>query len=83
MALETLKTTEYGSSLNVDDTYLTFEIRKTPNFGVDPEIFRFVKMAGVTGLEPATTCVTGRYSNQLSYTPNSLVNEDGQHTIFV
>ena len=27
-------------------------------------------MAGVTGLEPATSCVTGRRSNQLSYTPN-------------
>lgn len=29
-----------------------------------------IGVAGVTGLEPATTCVTGRYSNQLSYTPN-------------
>ncbi len=27
-------------------------------------------MAGVTGLEPATSGVTGRRSNQLSYTPN-------------
>ncbi len=27
-------------------------------------------MAGVTGLEPATSCVTGRRSNQLSYTPD-------------
>ena len=27
------------------------------------------KMAGVTGLEPATSCVTGKRSNQLSYTP--------------
>jgi hypothetical protein len=27
------------------------------------------KMAGVTGLEPAASCVTGRRSNQLSYTP--------------
>ncbi len=26
-------------------------------------------MAGVTGLEPATSGVTGRHSNQLSYTP--------------
>ena len=30
---------------------------------------RFLQMAGVTGLEPATFCVTGRRSNQLSYTP--------------
>lgn len=26
-------------------------------------------MAGVKGLEPSTSCVTGRRSNQLSYTP--------------
>ena len=29
-----------------------------------------VGVAGVTGLEPATFCVTGRRSNQLSYAPN-------------
>jgi hypothetical protein len=28
-------------------------------------------MAGVTGLEPATSGVTGRRSNQLSYTPEA------------
>jgi hypothetical protein len=27
----------------------------------------FVKLAGATGLEPATSCVTGRRSNQLNY----------------
>jgi hypothetical protein len=27
-------------------------------------------MAGRTGLEPATSCVTGRYSNQLNYRPS-------------
>ena len=28
-------------------------------------------MAGVTGLEPATSAVTGQRSSQLSYTPDS------------
>ena len=28
-------------------------------------------MAGVTGLEPATSGVTGQRSNQLSYTPET------------
>ena|GEM_PF-2868104 len=30
----------------------------------------FRKVAGVTGLEPAASGVTGRRSNQLSYTPS-------------
>lgn len=30
-----------------------------------------VAMAGRTGLEPATSCVTGRRSNQLNYRPNA------------
>ena len=31
-------------------------------------------MAGTTGLEPATSAVTGRHSNQLSYVPKKLFN---------
>ncbi len=31
-------------------------------------------MAGVTGLEPATSAVTGQRSNQLSYTPEGEPN---------
>ena len=37
-------------------------------------------MAGVTGLEPAASGVTGQRSNQLSYTPNPIVTEEpGAH----
>ena len=34
-----------------------------------PVIDLHLKVAGVTGLEPAAFAVTGRRSNQLSYTP--------------
>jgi hypothetical protein len=33
------------------------------------EVFGWKKLAGTTGLEPATSDVTGRRSNQLSYVP--------------
>ncbi len=36
-------------------------------------IIFLILVAGVTGLEPAASCVTGRRSNQLSYTPNILI----------
>ena len=32
----------------------------------------YCEMAGVTGLEPAASGVTGRRSNQLSYTPKRI-----------
>jgi hypothetical protein len=34
-------------------------------------VLQTLEMARVTGLEPATSGVTGRHSNQLSYTRNS------------
>lgn len=34
---------------------------------------RCQNMAGLTGLEPATSCVTGRCSNQLNYRTNCLL----------
>jgi hypothetical protein len=37
------------------------------------------RMAGPTGLEPATSCVTGRRSNQLNYGP-TLRNNHSQKT---
>ncbi len=33
-------------------------------------------MAGVTGLEPAASGVTGQRSNQLSYTPEPMFTEE-------
>ena len=37
--------------------------------GVTPQSKSFRLMAGTTGLEPATSAVTGQRSNQLSYVP--------------
>jgi hypothetical protein len=34
----------------------------------------FIQVAVRTGLEPATPCVTGRYSNQLNYRTNWSAN---------
>jgi hypothetical protein len=36
-------------------------------------------MAGATGLEPATSGVTGRRSNQLSYAPAALIRGVGYY----
>ena len=36
-------------------------------------------MAGTTGLEPATSAVTGQRSNQLSYVPKSLFNNSDEN----
>ncbi len=39
-------------------------------------------MAGVTGLEPATSGLTGQRSNQLSYTPMGTIRKCRQQTGF-
>ena len=40
-------------------------------------------MAGVTGLEPAASGVTGRRSNQLSYTPSGEIWWSVCSTVFI
>ena len=48
-------------------------ISKTENSRQLITVFEGKKeMAGVTGLEPAASGVTGQRSNQLSYTPNNV-----------
>ena len=41
------------------------------------------KMAGTTGLEPATSAVTGQRSNQLNYVPNLFAMRFGQTRMFI
>ena len=41
------------------------------------------KFAVWTGLEPATPCVTGRYSNQLNYQTLSVIAVANIHYIFI
>ena len=44
-------------------------MRQTPEGELLSRCIYWEKVAGVTGLEPAASGVTGRRSNQLSYTP--------------
>ncbi len=42
--------------------------KHTPSSGLKVACF-VLKLAGTTGLEPATSAVTGQHSNQLNYVP--------------
>ena len=41
----------------------------------------WITMAGPTGLEPATSCVTGRRSNQLNYDPTERLSKSRKRSI--
>jgi hypothetical protein len=49
-----------------------YQTRDLCLLGVTPQSKFFRLMAGTTGLEPATSAVTGQRSDQLSYVPTSL-----------
>src|SRR5690348_13830977 len=51
------------------------EFRGTPPFSLRSRRKCLQRMAGATGLEPATFGVTGRRSNQLSYAPTLFARE--------
>ena len=55
----------FKKSNSIQFIYISFGIIKE-----EDRSHKRTKMAGVTGLEPAASCVTGRRSNQLSYTPH-------------
>ena len=49
------------------------DLLKVPNFYIvylRSYAKKYSNVAGATGLEPATSGVTGRHSNQLNYAPN-------------
>jgi hypothetical protein len=46
------------------------------SFALPTELLSHIKMAVRTGLEPATSCVTGRHSNQLNYRTKRLRGQD-------
>ena len=52
---------------------------KSKMFKFKPKQYKKIEMAERTGLEPATPCVTGRYSNQLNYrSTDSVLNSENR-----
>jgi hypothetical protein len=55
------------------------KLRDTPSR--KPRINYLSKMAVWTGLEPATSCVTGRHSNQLNYQTECIFDKKREMTV--
>ena len=59
-----------------DDTQEVRQVRQTEEQDIVKPSTLLEKVAGVTGLEPAASGVTGQRSNQLSYTPAFALKHD-------
>ena len=59
-----------------DDTQEVRQVRHTEEQDIVKPSTLLEKVAGVTGLEPAASGVTGQRSNQLSYTPAFALKHD-------
>ncbi len=55
-------------SIPVACVFKNLALKKSPE-----GLIYLIIMAGTTGIEPATSCVTGMHSNQLSYAPIPLI----------
>jgi hypothetical protein len=69
----------YGEGTGVSVTAAPYQgigkVYQSTKTGHDSLVTRQLFLAGATGLEPATSGVTGRRSNQLNYAPNLLLQE--------
>ncbi len=60
----------FSITIDIKSHHLSRATRKNKAKGSEIEALKRLKgMAGTTGLEPATSDVTGRRSNQLNYVP--------------
>src|SRR6266498_2086625 len=69
VVIPTDESKEVGLSMNCEATNSPPIGRTLPGPCWEVLANEFFKMAGVAGLEPVTSAVTGQRSNQLSYTP--------------
>ena len=65
----------------MDKVYTQIKVRFGLEFGlkmlpISHSFYTTERMAGTTGLEPATSAVTGQRSNQLNYVPRESTPDD-------